>query len=213
MAGSRAAAPATDPADLARLVTAALAPVALWIVLVVPLTAAIFGDVRDVVAHEHPEWRDLIAHARAHFARAVRLGAVQVIVTLILVTDVLFFMAQPAAGLKLAGFLFLYPLLFWLLCQQYQWPLLVEQRPAVWSTVKKSALLVLDNLGFSLVLGLTAGAITVACLMVRVGLPLLWAGSLAFLYTHATRALLRRYGVLPPEPEPEGGDDRVWRMG
>ena len=33
-----------------------------------------------------------------------------------------------------------------------------------------------------------------------VGMPLFWVGTSAFLYTQSTRALLRKYGVLPAEP-------------
>ena len=67
---------------------------------------------------------------------------------------------------------------------------------AVRARTMKSALLALDNPAFSVRLGLTAAAITLVCLAVRIGLPLLWAGTLAFLHTAATRELLRKYGVL-----------------
>jgi uncharacterized membrane protein len=124
-----------------------------------------------------------------------------------LVTDVFFFSAQPAPGLKLIGILFLYPLLFWLLALPYQWPLLAEQRQGAWPAIKKSALLVLDNPGFVLLHAVVAALFSVACLAAMVGVPLLWVGTLAFLHTEATRALLRKYGVLPPEPDPEAADE------
>src|SRR6185436_11151761 len=106
-----------------------------------------------------------------------------------------------------AGLLFLYPLLFWLLAMSYQWPLLAEQRQGAWSAVRKSALLVLDNPGRTLILGLLSALFSVVCTVTMVAVPLLWAGTLVFIQTEATRALLRKYGLLAAEPEPELGGE------
>jgi uncharacterized membrane protein YesL len=198
-------------ADAARLMLGAVVPFGLWCTVVSPLTAGAFAYVRDLLAHEHPVWRDLPGLVRAHWASAVRLGTVQAALTIILATDFVFFLSRSAFGLKLVGLLFLYPLLFWLLAQQYQWPLLVEQRQGAWSAIKKSSLLTLDNPGFTLVLGLLTGAVSVLCVAAMVGLPLLWVGTIAFLHTEATRGLLRKYGLVPPEPDPEA--DPGWGAG
>src|SRR5205823_4772790 len=143
--------------------------------------------IRATVTHEYPDARDLARAVRDHFGAASRLGAIQTAVTLVLLTDVVFFLGLRALGLKLVGITFLYPLLFWLLVLQYQWAVLVEQRSPATAVVKKSVLLALDNFGFTLLLGLATAAITLICLSTRIGFPLLWAGTLGFLQTAATR--------------------------
>ena len=93
-----------------------------------------------------------------------------------------------------------YLALFWLAMILYQWPLLAEQSIPTRQIIRKSALLVLDNAPFTLgVLALVA-VLTVALWFSVVGAVLLWAGVLAMLTTQATRELLRKYDVLPPDP-------------
>ena len=82
----------------------------------------------------------------------------------------------------------------------YQWPLLVEQEIPTRRIVRKSALLALDNAPFTLALFALAGVLTAALWFSVVGAVLLWAGVLAMLTTQATRELLRKYDVLPPDP-------------
>jgi uncharacterized membrane protein YesL len=200
------------PGDLGRFMLAAVAPLMLWSLVVAPVTGGLFGYVREIVAHEHPVWTDLGPRIRAEYAPAVRLGMIQAALTALLATDAFFFLSQGALGAKVVGLLFIYPLMFWLLAVQYQWALLVEQRLGACSAVKKSALLVLDNPSRTLLLGMLSGALTLLCVGTVVGLLLVWAGTVAFLQTEATRALLRKYGVLPPELEPEGGGDIGWSM-
>jgi uncharacterized membrane protein YesL len=189
-----------------------VAPLALWTLVVGPLTGGLFGYVRELVAHEHPVWTDLGRHIREAHGASARLALVQAVLTPLLATDAFFFLSQRALGAKVTGLLFLYPLLFWLLALAYQWPLLAEQRQGAWSAVKKSALLVLDNPGRTLLLGLLGALFSVVCAGTLVALPLLWAGTLAFVQTEATRALLRKYGLLAPEPEAEPGPEAGWRV-
>jgi hypothetical protein len=66
--------------------------------------------------------------------------------------------------------------------------------------MKKGLLLLLDNFGYSLGL-LAAIFIWTAVLWATViGGVLLWPGSTAIILTQAVRELLRRYGLLPPDP-------------
>lgn len=195
----------------------------LWVALVVaaivvwtllgPLMAGIYRLVRQIVAREDPAMGDLFREARRYALPGMALAAVQMIVGQVLFVDMLFFLSMPAAMARWIGLLFFYPLLFWGLVCQYQWPLLAEGGeparpvPAALTAVKKSALLVLDNLPFSLGIGACAFFFTLFCGVTAIGAVLLWAGGLAFLDTVALRELLRKYGILPPEPAPDDAVD------
>ncbi len=103
------------------------------------------------------------------------------------------------------GALFGYLLVFWLLMMQYQWPLLVVQEaepkpPRAGAAIRKSALLALDNLGFTMGIATVCLVISVLLWVTLVAAALLWLGAMAMLQTQATRELLRRYDVLPPDP-------------
>jgi uncharacterized membrane protein YesL len=210
--GAHVAAPGVVSGDLGRFWFAAVVPLALWSLVAAPMTGGLFAYVRDIVAHEHPVWTDVGSRIREVLQPAVRLGLIQAGVTLLLATDAFFFLVQPALGVKVVGLLFLYPLLFWLLAVQYQWPLLVEQRQGAWLAIKKSVLLTLDNPGRTLLFGLAGFVVSLLCAGSMVGVPLVWAGTLAFLQTEATRSLLRKYGVLPAEPEVDDGGDVGWSV-
>jgi hypothetical protein len=211
--GEAAAVGPAQPGDERALwVAFVLAAIVGW-TLLGPLLAGVYRLVRSIVGREDPALTDLFREARRHALPGLALAASQVIVGQVLLVDMLFFLSLPAPMFRWLGLLFFYPLIFWGLTVQYQWPLLAEvgetERPvrAALTAVKKSALLVLDNLLFSLGLGVCGLLFTLICGLTAVGAVLLWAGSLAFLYTVALRELLRKYGLLPPEAVPEEAVD------
>lgn len=132
-----------------------------------------------------------------------------------LAADCLFFLSLRALPAVLAGVLFGYALLFWSITLLYQWPLLVEQETGARAVLKKSALMALDNIGFSLFTGALLLALTLLSWALVLPALLLWPAFAAFLQTRATRDLLRRYGLLPPEIDPnlEPADDERWGVG
>jgi uncharacterized membrane protein YesL len=173
-----------------------------------PLTAALFEHARRLMSHDDPDWRDLPVSVARLWQRGLGLAGLQVIVSLILLVDALFFLWQRAAPLHWLGAAFIYPILFWWSAALLQWPLAVE-RPAepLLQVVKKSFLLILDNLGYAATLAAVVLLLTAFCLawpIGWIGLTLAWAGILAFIQTAALRELLPKYGLLaapasPPE--------------
>jgi hypothetical protein len=173
-----------------------------------PLLAGLARLVGEIVAREHPALGDLFREARWHARPGAVLAALQSWITLLLVVDLAFFAASPGP-LRWLAVPIVYLLLFWCLMLAYQWPLYASGAGTPLVVVRKSALLVLDNLPFSLGVTLLSLLFTLLCAVTTLGLVLLWPGALAFFHTIATRALLRRYGLLPPEPDPsleEGAD-------
>jgi hypothetical protein len=170
-----------------------------------PLTAALFAHIRLLMRHDDPEWWDLPVSVTRLWRRGLALAGLQVIVSLVFVVDALYFLRQGAAPLRWLGAAFIYPLLFWWSAALIQWPLAAE-RPAepLLQVVKKSFLLLLDNLGYTAALTAVVLTLTAFCFYPPIGwivLTLAWAGTGAFIQTAALRELLPKYGLLPPVPD------------
>jgi len=178
-----------------------------------PITAGIFRYARNAAARLEPELFDLAWGFRSGFRRALGLGALQAFGVLLLAGNCYFYLAQRLPVLVVVGAAFGYLLAFWGLACLYQWPLLVEQELTPLAAAKKSALLVLDNFLFTLAVGVVVLLLTVVCWATVLGGALLWAGMTAMLLTQLTRELLRKYGVLGPDPtlDPIAGETHELR--
>jgi uncharacterized membrane protein YesL len=195
-----------------------------------PLLAGVYRFARNAAARREPELFDLAWGFRSAFGRSAALAAVQAGLALVLVVNCYFYVTRGHPVVVALGAVFGYGLLFWSLMCLYQWPLLVEQTEApaaesLVSVLKKSALLALDNFGYTLVLALPAplaclcgwaavGTLAGAAWMViiveasLIAAALLGPGVTAMFLTQATRELLRKYRVLPPDPtlDPMAGE-------
>jgi uncharacterized membrane protein YesL len=165
-----------------------------------PVLAGIFRFARNAASREEPDLFNLAWGFRSAFRRSVLLALIQVFGLGVLVVNGYFYLVQRNPVLMVAGATFAYAALFWLAMVQYQWPLLVEQEIPTRRIVTKSALLVLDNLGFTALLLLAMTVFTAGLAISVVGFVLLSAGASAMILTQATRELLRKYDVLPPDP-------------
>jgi uncharacterized membrane protein YesL len=166
-----------------------------------PLLGGLFRYSRNAAARREPEVFDLAWGVLSAGPRCVALGLIQVTATAVLLSNGYFYAQSGQPVLVVVGGVFGYLLVFWGAMAQYQWGLLVEQETLpVRRVVVKSALMALDNLGFTLGLGLVVVLFTVVCWLTVIGGALLWAGASAILLTQATRELLRKYELLPPDP-------------
>jgi hypothetical protein len=166
-----------------------------------PAAAGLFRFARKAAAREEPEVFDLVWGFRGGLRPATRLAAVQAFATATLAGNAAFYFGQGHLGAVVLGALCAYAGLFWLAACLYQWPLLAQYPAAgVGSAVRKSALLVLGNPGYTAgVLGVLAACAGLAAVTVA-GAILVLPGLAAALATQATRELLRRYGLLGPDP-------------
>jgi len=165
-----------------------------------PVTAGVFRYARNAAARQEPELFDLAWGFRSALRRSLGLGAVQAFGILLLAGNCYFYVLQRHPVVVVIGAVFGYILAFWTLACLYQWPLLVEQELSPLAAVKKSALLVLDNFPFTLGLALLLAVVSAALWLTVVGAAVLWAGAMVMFLTQATRELLRKYHVLPPDP-------------
>ena len=165
-----------------------------------PLAAGLFRFARNVAARQEPELFDLSWGYRHALRRSIGLASLQAVGFLVLAANCYFYSSQRHPLPVVLGAVFGYALVFWGTMSLYHWPLLAEQEIPAVRIIKKSFLLVLDNFAYSLILGLLFATLSVLFWMTMVGGALLWAGTAAMLLTQASRELLRKYDVLPPDP-------------
>ena len=210
--GSSLGALATEGRGSAAALFASLGGVAAAGIGTGPLTAALFHHTRRLFLHEDPYWWELATAVGKLWRRGLTLAAVQIAVSLVLLVDGVFFLAQAAPLLRLCGAVFIYPLLFWWGACLLQWPLSVESpEDRLWQVIKKSFLLFLDNLIYMCLFSGAIMLLTFVCVQTTIGrfvLTLAWAGTLAFLQTAAFRELLPKYGLLTAVPADEQESDR-----
>ncbi|MGH2349570.1 MAG: hypothetical protein ACRDFT_08910, partial [bacterium] len=80
----------------------------------------------------------------------------------------------------------------------YALPLLVEERRGTGTALRRAALLVVDNVWFTLALAAVAAVLSGIVILTGIGAFVLLPGLLAVLTTNATRALLAKYGEILP---------------
>jgi uncharacterized membrane protein YesL len=176
---------------------------AAWMLVCLPLAqAGLFTWARVVLAREEPSWLAFLRGARAGWGRFLGLGLVQIGITAILAADIAFFATRSEMVLRAIAGLFVWPALFWALALMLHGPLLTEQ-PGIRRTLRRGALFVFGHPLFTLGMGTLISVLTLPVLLLRPLAPLvvILPGALALLATSATRDLLRRYDLLPPEPE------------
>ena len=178
-------------------VAAAFAPL---VGLLGPLTGGLFRYARNAAERAEPEIADFLWGFRSAGWRCIKLAALQCGVAVVLLGDAAFFLAHRQLAFAIAAAFLIYLAAFWGLATTYQWPLLVHTTDRTRVIVRKSLLLALDNLGFSLAIALVSLLLTAVLIVTAMGALLLGAGSLAMLHTQATRELLRRYAILGADP-------------
>jgi hypothetical protein len=192
---------------------AAVAAVA-WIILIsAPLLAGIFYLARNIVTRADPGLSDIITGAREFLFRSWKLSFTQLLITVILVIDVVFFyglfvrrgnlLFAPLAAIAF------YVLIYWLTMLLYQWPLLIEQRLPTLKIIYRSFLIAADNLAFTSIAFFAIIMLTILCLF-PLGMALLYMGVAAIIATSALREILKKYDLV--EIEPDVPEDPGWHI-
>lgn len=164
------------------------------VALLGPLTAATYAMCNSMVRGEYVAVRDYFTALRAHYRRGAGLTAILLVILAILVVDLVFFMSSQVVWMQYLSVLWVYFLIFWALMTQFAFVAVVRQDQSVWKSLKVAALLALDNIVASLVVGLVGALVVVISLWMRVPLMLFLAGTLAFLHCTAFEVLVAKYG-------------------
>jgi hypothetical protein len=176
-------------------------------VLIGPATAAAWSVAAAIVRRDPVSARSLPAGLATQWLPGLLFFLVDGGIGWLLVANVRFYLgstlgilglALPALGEglrvgHLVGFVWVAPLALWALAQLYALPLLVADRRGVGVALRRAALLVVDNVGFTLALALAVAALSGVLILTGVGAFVLLPGLIAVLTTNATRALLEKY--------------------
>ena len=188
--------------------------VAFVLFVVGPLCVGAFTLAHNIVYRQQPGIGDLLDGCQKSFWTAIKWTALNLVIGAVLIGDTALFIGLTRQSKSWFGpaIVTAYLLIFWGMTLIYQLPILIYQRPSVPSVLKKSALLVLDNLGFTVVVFFAIIAFTILCAAPKfVGLPLVYFGAVPILCTRAARELLVKYALAPEEREPEPVEDE-WKL-
>jgi uncharacterized membrane protein YesL len=172
-----------------------------------PATAAAWSVAAAIVRRDPVSPRSFPAALRMQWLSGLLFFLVDGGIGWLLVANVQFYLGStlgvlgrplPALGEgmrvgHLVGFLWLAPLVLWALAQIYALPLLVADRRGVGAALRRAALLVVDNVWFTLALAVIVVGLSGLLILTGVGAFVLLPGLLAVLTTNATQTLLARY--------------------
>lgn len=187
-------------------------------------TAGVYYIAHLVCIHDEVSYLDFWHGAKRYFAPATRLGLVAALVFSVFVVNIWFYLQLRSGGGLLAALACLYALLFWLMMAVYHFPLLVAQEQGLFDEPERQAkrgVFAVLRRAFYLALGdpFTTLGLLAALVLLSIPVfltlalpPMLWPASLALLTTQATRALLRKYGVLPLPVVEEAVPDEKFRI-
>jgi uncharacterized membrane protein YesL len=195
----------------------------LWILLVLPVvtapaaTAGLFYLAREVSRGGAPDLRVYLRGFRKWFGPALRLGILELAAGVVLWVNIDFYshLRGPASipGMVLSAVM-VWLAAFFLLMHVHLFPLLVAGERRLRTLLRKSALLTLDNLGFTIGIAVQSLALTALCVVTGAGLVLINGSALAMLLTTGHHELLRKYSddpSLPPEMIENRSFRDLWR--
>jgi len=193
----------------------------LWLALCVPVvtapaaTAGLFHMARRIARGDEVSLRDFFTGFRTHFLAALKVGIVDLAAILVLWINVDFYShlrgAATIPGMVLAAAMVWVAAFFWLM-HVHLYALLVNGDRSLRQLLRKSALLTLDNLGFTVGIAFQALSLSVLCVVTGAGLVLINASAVAVLLVSGHDEVRRRYHSWEDPPPPETRTFRdLWR--
>lgn len=193
----------------------------LWVALSLPVvtapaaTAGLFHLAGRIAHEEDVSLRDFFAGFRSHFVPALKLGAVELVLVLLLWVNVDFYSHMRGGatipGMVLAAVM-VWAAAFFILMHAHLYPLLADGETSLRQLLRKSALLTLDNLAFTIGITIQGLALSVLCVVTGAGLVLINASAVAVLFATGHDELRRKYHSWEPSPDPETRTLRdIWR--
>ncbi len=158
-----------------------------------PATAAVHGVIGEIVQGEDVRVWDFWKFWRRFFGRGLAITLINILLFAIIITDIYFGLVTTNMIFRLLIGLWVYFLVFLMMVNNYTFPFLVRQKIGAIAAFKKSALLVLDNLVVTLVIGLFLALFTILNVVIAAGLILLLAGVTAFVQNIAYVELMKKY--------------------
>ena len=160
-----------------------------------------------LAAGEKARFRDLFLNLKKSFFPGLIGFIYSLIVYLILIVDIYFFytrIEQSYLMIPLAVIIF-YLIIFFSMSQLYFWGLNVREREkSLWQKIKKSLLLVLDNMLASFLWLMFVISFTALLLVILPGIPILFFGLIGLTLMIGNRMIMQQYSE---DKAAEEGDD------
>lgn len=163
-----------------------------------PVTAAAYRAVYALMNRDGFYIRDLFRWIGTFYVKAVVTSALAILLLLVLLSNVWFYSQHPNAILRWLTILFAYVLAFWVMGAQYLFPFIVQQDVGVLKTLKRTALVALDNVIVSFLLALIGLLLFVFSVIPLVPMVLIFMGLTAALHNFALIEILKKYDDPPP---------------
>ncbi|NLU42950.1 MAG: DUF624 domain-containing protein [Firmicutes bacterium] len=172
----------------------------------VPTAAALYV-VNKAFHKESVSPLDFLIGIKKFFFRSYALGLLFLVVLSVMLYDLWFFLvAQKSLVFNIIGGLWIYVIIYVVFVGYYLLGFLVEQDIGIRKAIKRSAMVVLDNFFFSMVVTLMFAIVGAASLILPVFF-LLTGGALAFVIQNSTAAILKKYGAFELRPGEYGGHE------
>ena len=172
----------------------------------VPTAAALYV-VNRAFHKESVSPLDFLIGIKKFFFRSYALGLLFLVVLSVMLYDLWFFLvAQKSLVFNIIGGLWIYVIIYVVFVGYYLLGFLVEQDIGIRKAIKRSAMVVLDNFFFSMVVTLMFAIVGAASLILPVFF-LLTGGALAFVIQNSTAAILKKYGAFELRPGEYGGHE------
>jgi hypothetical protein len=195
----------------------------LWVTLCLPVitapaaTAGLFLLARRIANGEPASIADMLTGFREQFLPALKVGFATLVVVLLLWINVDFYSHlggwATLPGMLLAAVM-IWGAAFVLLMHVHLHPLIADGDTGLPTLLRKSSLLVLDNIGYSVGIAVQALLVAFLCAITGAGLFLALGSFVALLLSCGHRELLKRYfpdSEEASEPEETRGWRDFWR--
>lgn len=195
----------------------------LWLLLCLPIvtapaaTAGLFNLAKKIADGEKVAFSDFTRGFRAHLVPATKVGSVTLLIVFLVWVNIDFYSHLEGwatiPGMMLAAIM-VWISVFLLLMHAHIHPLIAGGDHSLRKLLRKSALLTLDNPGYSVGITVQAVSVGVICILTGAGLVLALGSFVSLLLSTGHRELLKKYfpdSAEAAEPEETRGWRDVWR--
>ena len=180
-------------------------------------TAGLFNLARKIAEGAPVSLGDFFDGFRAHFLPATKVGSFTLAFAFLVWVNIDFYSHlerwATIPGMLLSAVM-IWAVAFLLLMHAHIHPLISHGERGLRNIVRKSALLALDNPGFTIGVAVQSASVAIICLLTGLGLVLVLASLLAVLLSTGHRELLKKYfpeSLEASEPHETRGWHDFWR--
>ena len=174
----------------------------LLIVTAPPATAGVYYLANQIAKGESVSFSLFGQGMRRYFRRSWLLAIVVLVISVLLVVNLLFYANFTNQWVRLLSVFWGYLIVFWLAMLIYLFPLLIEQESkSLLLILRNAALLVLDNVAFTLTLGVLLLLFLLLNVFLAVPLLLIVMSGLALIQSKALLTVLEKYREPTGAPE------------